>query len=86
MESILALFVLVQRRERREREVILTRELLEQIDYLNQFLPPDCQIEYIHRDMAKINKRLVTKVNHCLKKDYPDSVHKNTELSRNESF
>ena len=52
------LFGLPQRRERREREVILTRELLEQINYLNQFLPPDSQIEYIHKDMAKINKRL----------------------------
>lgn len=52
-------FALQQRREHREREMILTRELLEQVNYLNQFLPPDCQIVYIHKDMAKINKRLV---------------------------
>ena len=55
----IVLFGLPQRREHREREVILTRELLEQVNYLNQFLPPECQIEYIHKDMAKINKRLL---------------------------
>ena len=58
-EGGVLLFGLPQRREHREREVILTRELLEQVNYLNQFLPPECQIEYIHKDMAKINKRFL---------------------------
>ena len=46
-----------QKREHRKREAILSEELLAAIDYLNQFLPPEHHIQYIHKDMARINKR-----------------------------
>jgi len=48
---------IVQRREHRKREMVLTEELEGVINYLNQFLPPDQQIQYYHKDMARINKR-----------------------------
>ena len=48
---------LVKKRERRKRESLLTDELHSSISYLNQFLPPEHHIRYIHRDMARINKR-----------------------------
>ncbi|XP_065883626.1 polyphosphoinositide phosphatase-like isoform X2 [Dysidea avara] len=54
--SPIIVFNLVKRREHRKREMILTQELEGQINYLNQFLPPDQQIQYYHKDMAKINK------------------------------
>ncbi len=51
---------LVKKRERKKRESLLTNELQSSITYLNQFLPPEHHIGYIHKDMARINKRFVS--------------------------
>ena len=48
---------LVKKKERKKRESLLTNELQSSITYLNQFLPPEHHIGYIHKDMARINKR-----------------------------
>lgn len=47
---------LVKRREQKPHESVLCEEFLSTINYLNQFLPPELQIEYIGFDMARINK------------------------------
>lgn len=44
---------LVKKREKRKHESILTEEMLGSIKYLNQFLPPQFRIKYIHFDMAR---------------------------------
>jgi hypothetical protein len=48
---------LVKKREKKPRESLLTKELKATVKYLNQFLPPEHHITYIHKDMARINKR-----------------------------
>jgi len=47
---------LVKKRERRKHESLLSEEFTKQISYLNQFLPEDHKIHYIHFDMARCNK------------------------------
>ena len=47
----------LQKREKRPREGLLTNELKYSVKYLNQFLPPEHNMRYIHIDMARINKR-----------------------------
>lgn len=47
---------LVKKREKRMHENILTSEMVGSIRYLNQFLPVDHRIKYIHFDMAKRNR------------------------------
>lgn len=44
---------LVKKREKRKHESILTEEMLRSVNYLNQFLPPQHKIKYIHFDMAR---------------------------------
>lgn len=51
---------LVKKKERKKRESLLTEELQSSIVYLNQFLPPEHHIQYIHKDMARINKRFAS--------------------------
>lgn len=48
---------LVKKRERRKHESLLSEEFLTHINYLNQFLPSQHRIQYIHFDMARCNKR-----------------------------
>ncbi|XP_064595494.1 polyphosphoinositide phosphatase-like isoform X2 [Liolophura sinensis] len=48
---------LVKTREKKRHESILSGEYREAIEYLNQFLPPEHNIQYIGFDMARINKR-----------------------------
>ncbi|KZS16333.1 polyphosphoinositide phosphatase [Daphnia magna] len=47
---------LVKKREKKRHEGLLTEEYLKDITYLNQFLPPMHQIQYIGFDMARLNK------------------------------
>lgn len=47
----------LQKCEKRPREGLLTNELKYSVKYLNQFLPPEHNMRYIHIDMARINKR-----------------------------
>ena len=47
---------LVKRREKKPHESVLSNEFMQTIQYLNQFLPPKHQIDYIGFDMARINK------------------------------
>lgn len=47
---------LVKSRERKPHETVLTNEFYTAISYLNQFLPPQHQIELISYDMAYVNK------------------------------
>ncbi|XP_054263267.1 polyphosphoinositide phosphatase-like isoform X2 [Macrosteles quadrilineatus] len=47
---------LVKEREKKKHESMLSGEYLSAITYLNQFLPPDLRIQYVHFDMARINK------------------------------
>ena len=44
---------LVKKRERRAHESLLSEEFYAHIDYLNQFLPQQHRIQYIHFDMAR---------------------------------
>jgi hypothetical protein len=44
-------------KEKRMHESLLTDELSSSIDYLNQFLPPEHHILYVHKDMARIHKK-----------------------------
>ena len=44
---------LVKKRERRKHECLLSEEFVAHIDYLNQFLPEEHRIQYIHFDMAR---------------------------------
>ena len=44
---------LVKKRERRKHECLLSEEFVAHIDYLNQFLPDEHRIQYIHFDMAR---------------------------------
>ena len=48
---------LVKKRERRKHESLLSEEFWASINYLNQFLPDQHQIQYHHFDMARYNKR-----------------------------
>lgn len=47
---------LVKKREKKKHESMLSEEFSTAIAYLNQFLPPDHQIQYISFDMARIFK------------------------------
>lgn len=47
---------LVKKREKRMHEDILTNEMVSSVRYLNQFIPVDFRIKYIHFDMAKRNR------------------------------
>lgn len=47
---------LVKEREKKKHESMLSGEYLSAITYLNQFLPPDHHIQYVHFDMARMNK------------------------------
>ena len=49
-----------QKREKRRHESILTEELVNVVQYLNQFLPNEHAIRYIGFDMARISKRSAT--------------------------
>lgn len=44
---------LVKKREKRKHESILTEEMYSSVKYLNQYLPPQFRIKYIHFDMAR---------------------------------
>lgn len=48
---------LVKMREKRRHESILTKEFSSAISYLNQFLPPIHNIQYIGFDMAGVSKK-----------------------------
>lgn len=51
------LSVVLQKREKRKHEKILSEELYPAVINLNQFLPPDNCIDYIAWDMARYTKR-----------------------------
>ncbi|XP_060803876.1 polyphosphoinositide phosphatase [Amyelois transitella] len=53
---------LVKKREKRRHESLLTDVISNAIKYLNQFLPPEHAIQYIHIDMARMNKGADAKV------------------------
>lgn len=53
---------LVKKREKKRHEGLLTEEYLKDITYLNQFLPPMHQIQYIGFDMARLNKLYLSKM------------------------
>ncbi|EDO26203.1 predicted protein [Nematostella vectensis] len=53
----LVILNLVKRREKKRHEQILSEELQTAVEYLNQFLPPEHNIQYIPWDMARHNKR-----------------------------
>lgn len=57
MVAMATSFVL-QKREKRKHEKILSEELYPAVINLNQFLPPDHCIDYIAWDMARYTKRL----------------------------
>lgn len=55
--SAVCLFLILQKREKRKHEKILSEELYPAVINLNQFLPPDHRIDYIAWDMARYTKR-----------------------------
>ena len=62
IESVICLMyvflsVVLQKREKRKHEKILSEELYPAVINLNQFLPPDNCIDYIAWDMARYTKR-----------------------------
>lgn len=48
---------LVKKHERRKHESILTAAVKQSVHYLNQFLPPQHRIKYVHFDMARKSRR-----------------------------
>ena len=54
--EIIRSFIL-QKREKRKHESILTENLLHVLQYLNQFLPKEHAIKYIGFDMARVSKK-----------------------------
>lgn len=50
---------LVKKREKKLHESQLSDHLLSAVKYLNRFLPPSHHIQYIHFDMARMNKRYI---------------------------
>ena len=58
----------MQHTEKRPREMILRREFAQAVGYLNQILPEDKKLKFIHWDFHKFAKTLVKVfvVNHCL--------------------
>lgn len=44
---------LVKKRERRKHESILSHVVKQSVQYLNQFLPPQHRVRYVHFDMAR---------------------------------
>ncbi|RVE46868.1 hypothetical protein evm_008513 [Chilo suppressalis] len=53
---------LVKKREKKKHESLLTDVISNAIKYLNQFLSPEHAIQYIHLDMARMNKGADAKV------------------------
>ncbi|KAL4715486.1 hypothetical protein ACJJTC_009112 [Scirpophaga incertulas] len=53
---------LVKKREKKKHESLLSDVISTSIKYLNQFLPPEHAIQYIHLDMARMNKATDAKV------------------------
>lgn len=47
---------LVKKREKKKHESQLSEEFSTAVSYLNQFLPPEQQIQYVSFDMARMNK------------------------------
>ncbi|KAL0831171.1 hypothetical protein ABMA28_002036 [Loxostege sticticalis] len=47
---------LVKKREKKKHESLLSDVISNAIKYLNQFLPPEHAVQYIHLDMARMNK------------------------------
>ena len=47
---------LVKKREKKKHESTLSEELSNAVKYLNQFLPPEHNVQYISFDMARKNK------------------------------
>lgn len=60
--SPLIILNLVKKREKKKHETFLTEELITAVKYLNQFLPPEHNIQYYHIDMARMNKGADSKV------------------------
>ncbi|XP_030850291.1 polyphosphoinositide phosphatase isoform X2 [Strongylocentrotus purpuratus] len=67
---------LVKKREKRKRESHLTEALSASLSYLNQFLPPKHQVQYIHLDMARYTKNKNADVMSKLEKIASRSVEK----------
>lgn len=54
---------LVKKKEKRQRhEGLIGDEFQKQIEYLNQFLPAEHNLRYVHLDMARCKKRKDTEV------------------------
>ena len=54
---------LVKKKEKRQRhEGLIGDEFQKQIEYLNQFLPVEHNLRYVHLDMARCKKRKDTEV------------------------
>ena len=51
--------ILVQKREKKRHESILSEELVKVLKYLNQYLPAEHAIKYMGFDMARVSKRCV---------------------------
>lgn len=48
---------LVKKREKKKHESQLSEQFNSAVNYLNLFVPPVHQIQYVSFDMARINKR-----------------------------
>lgn len=53
---------LVKKREKRKHESILTKDMLKNVRYLNQFIPSQFRIRYTHFDMARKSRAIDTNV------------------------
>ena len=65
---------LVKKREKHPRESLLSVELEASIAYLNQFLPPEHHIRYIHKDMHHINRKKSVNLIEILEKVVDDCI------------
>jgi hypothetical protein len=67
---------LVKEKEKRPRESILSNQLETAIRYLNQFLPPEQQIQYMAWDMARFTKSYQSNVIDKLEQIAEEIIHK----------
>lgn len=60
--SPIVIINLVKKREKKVHESQLSDHLVSAVKYLNKFLPPSNYIQYIHFDMARMNKRYILSI------------------------
>eukprot|EP00117_Sycon_ciliatum_P027066 scpid21982/ scgid0701/ Polyphosphoinositide phosphatase; Phosphatidylinositol 3,5-bisphosphate 5-phosphatase; SAC domain-containing protein 3 len=83
---------LVKKRERRPRESILSDNMQLALNYLNQFIPPELHIQYVHFDMARYSRskdsNVLDKLDQIAEKAFAETgfFHAGPELLCNQHY